>query len=1040
MNKTKKLILALLTFAGLSHAAKPEWNDINVIQVNAESPYTSMTIFESKKQALKSLEKKDSDYYKYLNGTWKFQWSESPALRSIGFQNPKFNVDGWADITVPSNWQTQGFGTPIYVNTTYPFPKKQPEAPTKYNPVGSYRRNFTIPSNWNGRKVFIHFEGVESAFYLWVNGKKVGYSQGSRTAAEFDISKYLQKGNNTLAVEVYRWCDGSYLECQDFWRLSGIYRDVYLWSPKALHIRDYTVKSDLDAQYKNGEFSVSAQLKNFTDNPQPYQVEAVLYDADGKQVYSEMLSGTVEAGSTAALNYAATIENVNQWNAENPYLYKLIFNVKGKSKSSLFNLFSSNTLESIPVNVGFRTTEVKNGRFLVNGKPVLIKGVNRHEHHPDYGHYTTKETMMKDIILMKRHNINAVRTSHYPNCPKWYELCDKYGIYLWDEANIESHGYGYGKTSLAKDPKWEKQHLDRLTRMVTRDKNHPSVLVWSMGNEAGDGVNFTVGYKAVKALDSRPVHYERALQSPNSDMFARMYTHPAGVKRYAEQKHDRPFIVCEYAHAMGSSSGNLWHYWDIFYDETNNAQGAFVWDWMDQGLRTAVPGKKGETFFAYGGYFEEPGTRHDGNFCMNGLIAADWTPHPGLLTMKKVHENLHVKPVDLKAGKISIKNWFDFTNAKDIAYATWSLQEEGKIIATGKVAELDLEPREEKGFKLSLPAISPKPGKEYWLNINFKQKDNTFYADKGYEIAYAQFKLPDFVEKEVKKVGGKIRLRNKDDEEIIKISGKKFVLTFDKKKGSIASYTVNDRAIFVRGPAPDFWRALNDNDRGARLNKRLAVWKDVGKTCELKSITVGKADTGVTVKVVKRLTKVGAEFTTTYTVNPAGEITVDVDYIQLTRQKLPMLPRFGMDMVIASNYDKITWYGRGEEPTYSDRKDARIGIYSGRISEQWVEYSRPQENGNKVDVRWFTLTDENGLGIKVTAAETLSICAQHYSKADMESKNYTHELTKSENIFLNIDKVQMGVGGNDSWGQTCMEPYRIHSRPMQYSYTISPLY
>lgn len=821
--------------------------------------------------------------------------------------------------------------------------------------------------------------------------------------------------------------------------MSGIYRDVYLWSPKDLHIRDYTVKSGLDAEYKNGEFSASAELKNYTDITQPYEVEAVLYDAKGKEVYSETLKGTIEAGNTAELNYATTIENVNKWNAENPYLYKLVFNVKGQKKSGLFSIFSSDSLESIPTNVGFRTTEVKDGRFLVNGKSILIKGVNRHEHHPDYGHYTTEETMMKDIVLLKQNNFNAVRTSHYPNCPKWYELCDKYGLYLWNEGNIESHGYGYGKESLAKDPKWEKQHVDRLVRMVKRDKNHPSVMVWSMGNEAGDGVNFTAGYKAIKALDSRPVHYERALECPNTDMYARMYHKPWDVKKYADANKPKPFILCEYAHAMGNSTGNMWHYWDLFYDETNNVQGAFVWDWMDQGLRANVPGKEGETFFAYGGFFEKPGTYNDGSFCMNGLIAADWSAHPGLLTMKKVHENIHVKPVDLKAGKVSIKNWFDFTNSKKVAYATWSIQEEGEIIATGEIAELDLEPREEKEFELSLPEISPKPGKEYWLNINFKQKDDTFYADEDYEIAYAQFKLPYFVEKEVQKVGGEMRLRNKDDEEIIKISGKDFVLTFDKKKGSITSYQIDGKEIFVTGPEADFFRAKTDNDRGAKLHKKLEIWKDAGKVYEVKSITAGKADTGVAVTVVKNLTKVGAEFTTVYTVNPNGEVTVDVDYNPVAKKQLPMLPRFGMDMVIAPGYDNITWYGRGEVSTYSDRKDAKMGVYGGTVSDQWVEYSRPQENGNKVDVRWFTLTDEDGLGIKVTAGDTLSINAQHYAKSDIDSKKYTHELTKSENIFLNIDKAQMGVGGNDSWGQTCMDPYKIHSKPMKYSYTISPL-
>jgi len=633
----------VLVMWGFQWCSGQEWDDPKVLQVNAERARASMMIYPDKAAAMEG-NREQSPWFKLLNGQWTFRLVKRPAEVIADFHKVDFDDSSWKDITVPSNWEIQGYDTPIYVNDEYPFPKAQPRAPKEYNPVGHYRMRFSHPSGWGGRKTMICFDGVDSAFYLWVNGEKVGYSQGSRTVAEFNISEYVKAGENVLAVQVYRWCDGSYLEDQDFWRLSGIFRDVYLWSPGKQHIRDFRVVTELDDEYRDAVLEVECEL---TD-AQGCSVDVDLMDGEGKAVFETVSEKAAVVDERHVASFSIGVRNPKKWTAESPYLYKLLLTLKDGQ---------GNVVEVIPWNVGFREVEIKDGQFLVNGKVILFKGVNRHEHNPDTGHVVTRETMVLDIKLMKENNINAVRTSHYPNVPLWYELCDKYGLYVMDEANVESHGYvNNSENEIANGAIWREAHLDRVTRMAERDKNHACIVIWSLGNEAGDGPNLRACHKWLhENMPNRPVHYEGSSGRGDgraSDFFSRMYAKPDWGTEDKNEYPDKPMVLCEYSHAMGNSNGNLKEYWDDIYVNPRH-QGGFVWDWMDQGIRQAVPAEyaknvgKGpvlDYFFAYGGWWEDKlGIFNNGNFCMNGLVGSDWRGHPGLFALKYVYRNIHVQ-------------------------------------------------------------------------------------------------------------------------------------------------------------------------------------------------------------------------------------------------------------------------------------------------------------------------------------------------------------------------------------------------------------
>ena len=1024
----KKWILAvgLVWFAG--HVVAEEWNDLNILQIHREAPHSTLMVYPDAESALR-YDRTASPWFQSLNGEWKFNWVKSPADRPADFFNPSFDAGGWGKIPVPANWEIENHGLRIYSNSRYPFRKDPPNAPTDWNPVGSYRREFTVPTDWNGRETYMVFDGVESAFYLWVNGEKVGYSQGSRTPAEFNITQYIKSGKNVLAVEVYRWSDGSYLEDQDFWRLSGIYREVYLWSTAKAHIRDFTVVTKLDENYCDATLDIHFER---TGKSAGSSIEVELFDPSGKSLFVETANGS---------HFSRHIKSPAKWSAETPALYTALLTLKDAT---------GKTIEVIPQRVGFRTVEIKNHRFCVNGVPVLIKGVNRHEHHADTGHTIDRASMIRDIQLLKENNFNAVRTCHYPNMPEWYDLCDEYGIMLWDEANIESHGVGYKAESLARQPEWKAAHLDRIQRMVERDKNHASVITWSMGNEAGDGENFAACYQWIKENDpSRPVHYERATGDfSNTDIFNKMYTTSAKIREYTVSGAEKPYIICEYMHAMSNSSGGAKEYWDLFYED-NTAQGGFVWDWMDQGIRMPVPagfkknvgkGPVKETFFAYGGWFEDAaGVHHDGNFCMNGLVDSEQVPHPGLYAMKYLQRNVHVVPINLKAGKVEIKNWFDHLILGDAVSGQWKIEVNGKQIAEGEVPDIGIAPHTERTVSLELPALVPAAGQEYFLTVEFRAKKNYHpLVEEGHLLAWDHFKLP-WNKPAESAVAARGTVSVDDSATEIVVSGNGFEVVFDKAAGTMTSYTANGRALIVDGGRADLSRAQTDNERRQKP-KLNPVWDTAGASAVVESVEAEALGSSARITVLKKLSAVHGGFVVIYTVLGSGEVVVDTVFdFSETPGSMQLPLRVGMEWIVPSAFEKIVWYGCGGE-TYADRAFNPIGIFEGTVDGQWVDYSRPQENGNKTRVRWIALTDEDGDGLLVSAeGAPLGIGVRHYSQQTMRDSDYSFQMERSGNIFLNIDAAQRGVGGINSWKALPLEKYRLNATSYRYAYRLIPL-
>jgi beta-galactosidase len=1047
-------ILSLAISAAAFGQTRPEWDNPAIVHTGTEKPHATMMAYPSSELA-RTGDRAQSPWFQLLNGTWRFHGSLRPSDRPVDFYRTDFNDAAWGPMPVPASWQMHGFDIPIYTNIIYPFPqdpRKAPSPPYDFNPVGSYRRQFTVPPAWKGREVYLHFDGVDSCFYAWVNGHKLGYSEDSRTPAEFNLTPYLKPGSNLLAVEVYRFGDGAYLEDQDMWRMSGIFRDVYLWSTPQQHLRDFQVNTNLDDRYRDATLAVKGILSNASEKATRVTVTAALFDAAGAP-YGKPAASTVEIegkGETVA-ELAIPSSAPRLWSAEDPYLYRLLLTVKDAA---------GRVLEVIPQDVGFRRVEIRGGRFLINGRAILVKGVNRHEHSEETAKFVPVESMIKDIRLMKQFNINAVRTSHYPNSPVWYELCDRYGLYVLDEANIECHHYGNDvRNRLTNDPEWQTAYLDRVERMVERDKNHPSVVIWSMGNESGDGVNAAAAYQWTKQRDpSRPFHYEGTTShgGSNADINSFMYPTPESVKRRAAERPEMPLILCEYEHAMGNSSGGLKEYWDIFYSGTN-AQGAFVWDWVDQGIREPVPGEyransAKSTFFAYGGWWEDKtGIRNDNDFNNNGLVSADRIPHPGLYALKYVYRNLHASAVDLAAGKIKVKNWFDFINPKDLAQGAWEVKAEGRTIASGKLPALDIAPREEKEYTIGLPQAERVPGVEYWLNISFTLKSETRWGPLGHEIAWDQFALPGADERRERKLSRE-QLTVKDGEGEATVTGKTFSMRFDKQAGLMTSYKYQGVTLLERGPAPDFWRAPTNNDRGAwkvfreraASNKaqNIELWRDAGPRWVVKDVRVETVDDSTARVVVQAdLPVVGAHYAIRYTIRGDGAVEVECRYTP-GAEKLSMMPRFGTELVVASGFENLTWYGRGPKETMIDRAFERIGVYKSTVDAEWVEYMRPQENGNKVDVRWVKLTNAAGIGIEATGVAPLNVTARHYTKTDMERAGYTFQMKHHPETYLNLDDREMGAGGIDSWSPNAypMAPYRIASgEEKTFRYTLRPV-
>jgi len=789
-------------------SAVPEWEDQAVFGINKEPPRATSQPYADRESAVQADPTK-STYFHSLNGQWKFHWSPNPSSRPIDFYQAKFDVSEWDPIPVPSNWQLQGYGVPIYTNIEYPFKKAPPhvmsEPPEHYtsskhrNPVGSYRREFQIPDAWQGRHVFLQFDGVDSAFYIWVNGQKVGYSQDSRTPALFNITKYLQDGTNTLAVEVYRYSDGSYLEDQDFWRLSGIFRSVFLWSTSDLHVLDHFVNIDLDENYKNATLKVDMEIANLSEQPHQCHLLMELVDGQGKTIFAkELQTLRVKPGVPASTRIEQQVLNPTKWSAEKPNLYRLLISLVDDNDT---------ILEVSTCRVGFRIVEIKGGLLHVNGQPIYLKGVNRHEHDPRTGHTVSTESMILDIKMMKQFNINAVRTSHYPDDPRWYELCDQYGIYLMDEANIESHGMGYGEESLAKDSSWGPAHLARAQAMVERDKNHPSVIMWSQGNESGNGVNFMQCYDWIKSRDpSRPVVYERArFDGRNTDLRCPMYASIEKIVQYAENNPDRPLILCEYAHAMGNSVGNLQDYWSAI--ETHpHLQGGFIWDWVDQGLYKQAP--DGTEFFAYGGDFGD--RPNDGDFCIYGLVSPDRRPNPHLWEVKKVYQHVKVLPLDLASNRFLVRNKYYFTNLNEFE-AEWILRRDGENVASGSLGRLDVPPNSE--LAIDIPITQPEQPGEFVLNIRFRLADTTAWADAGHIVAWDQFILPwgDFGQP----VDSNAELPQfSESDQAFEIQSSGYSATISKTSSALTSYRVDGKDLMFQPLEPNLWKHPNNNQWG----------------------------------------------------------------------------------------------------------------------------------------------------------------------------------------------------------------------------------
>ncbi|MFW5890151.1 MAG: glycoside hydrolase family 2 TIM barrel-domain containing protein, partial [Marinilabiliaceae bacterium] len=870
------------------------------------------------------------------------------------------------------------------------------------------------------------------------NEEKVGYSQDSKTPAEFNITPYLKKGENTLAVEVYKWCDGSYLEDQDFWRLGGIARDVFLMARNSQYIRDFQVNAGLSDDYQNGLFSLKMQIENVSiDNPTV--LEASLYDG------SEKVESFIDAVVENRVRWNFELPSVKTWSAETPHLYRLEMTLKNER---------GDVSEVISQDVGFRSIEIKDGTLMVNGRHVYLKGVNLHEHHPETGHVVDEETMLKDIELMKSHNVNAVRTSHYPQPSRFYELCNQHGLYVIDEANIESHGMGYDEESLAKDTAWKESHLYRTRNMYERDKNQPSVIIWSLGNEAGDGVNFDATYDYLKAEDpTRPVQYEQAHGGRNTDIFAPMYATIAQMEHYAGQGGNKPLIQCEYAHGMGNSIGNLQDYWDAI-ENHDIMQGGFIWDWVDQGLLTR--NEEGEEFWGYGGDFGPDTVPSDGNFCLNGLVDPDRGIQPELNEVKKVYQHIKFRPQDLSQGGIVIDNQYSFLNADAFDFE-WEIKARGDTIASGKFGNVHLEPGEEEAYSADLD-FDPRAGTEYFLNVYARLKDDKGILPAGTTLASEQFRLPFSERPTLAKQGrNKVPIDHEVEDSLVAFSGDRFRMEFDLTRGVMTGYTYNGEELIREGPDPDYWRAPIDNDFGFGMPGEMGIWRNTAesRTLEDFDLTLRGPDKGVsfTYHLRDSADEHIATSIVAYHVNNDGEVMVQHSFRKRDND-LPEIPRMGMTLIMPREFDRMEWYGRGPHESYQDRNtSAFVDVYAGPVAQQYQPYLRPQENGNKTDVRWLKITNEEGSGLMFQGKELLEVSAHHNLLEDFESpfdengrilndpdsQRHTVDVKPRDLTAVDIDFKQMGVGGDNSWGATPHDQYRLRDSQYSYRFIMKPL-
>jgi len=1040
-------ILAILLFGiplllNAQSNSPNDWENQTLTGINNEPPNATFIPFADEQGVLKN-DWNASPWYKLLNGTWNFNWSENPDKRPVNFYKDDFNVSGWKDIQVPSTIEVQGYGYPIYVNQPYEFihlmKPDPPHVPHDYNPVGSYRTSFTLPENWNGRQVFLHFGAVKSFMYVYLNGKKVGMSKDAKTPSEFNITSYLRKDQNTLGLEVFRWSDGTYLECQDMWRLSGINRDVYLYSAPATRIRDFEVRGDLVDNYANGMFRLTAIIQH-TKSDKPMLdagswmlVTELFKSRDAKKPeFKESITFTLKNKEEDTVHFEKKIEAPSKWSAEVPNLYYTVITLVDPK---------GNIVESTGCSMGFRSSEIRNGQFLINGVAVKLKGVNRHEFDPVTGHVISRELMRKDLKLMKEANMNVVRTCHYPDDPYWYDLCDEYGLYVIDEANIESHGMGYDPDkTLGNNPAWLAPHLNRTQRLVERDKNHPCVIIWSLGNEAGNGCNFVATYDWIKKRDaSRPVQYERAEMASNTDIYCPMYDATWDLEWYGYTKQLRPLIMCEYAHAMGNSTGNLQDDWDVI-EKYAQLQGGCIWDWVDQGF--LKKNAKGKNIFAFGGDYGPENTPSDGNFCCNGLVSPDRIPHPGYYEVKKVYQPVKFKAFDLANLKFEVDNQYDFYDLMD-TQISWNITEDGVKVDSGAFAPFVLQPKSKEVLQVTYHPKENITTKERFLNVCIKNTSGRGLLDEGFILASEQFKLSVKSRVETMIAGLPPEVNFKESDSAINVNGKTFSLAFSRSTGVLSSFQFENTELIRKGLVPDFRRAPTDNDVGNRMYKRCKPWFDASETRKLVSIT-SRQVTPSTIEVEVRYEFADSTGTETISYRVHGNAVVVVTASLTPGKKgLPELPRFGMNLQVKPEFSSVEWLGRGPYENYSDRNTGSfVGKYHIKVNEQEIPYVRPQEYGYRTDVRWVSLTSDNKKGLFITGDSLICFSAVPYTYDDM--KGFKHDgahpgdLDKEDFVSLNIDYKQMGVGGDDSWGARTHDQYTVPAQPYFYQFRMIP--
>lgn len=1013
---------------------KPLWLDETKNEENRLPMHASYFVYESETAAGKN-DWTQSINYLNLNGDWKFKWVEKPADLPVNFQSTEFDDSHWVHFKIPATWEVNGYGYPIYVNIGYEFQNIQkpdpPKVPMSYDPTAVYRREIRLRDNWKGKKIILHVGAAKSNLAVWVNGQYVGYGEDSKLSQEFDVTKYVGTGRNLIVLKVMRWCDGTYLEGQDFWRLGGIMRDCYLVARNPVHIYDYELTTDLDAAYTNGELKAKIKL-----NVPAFAIATVELH-EGPHIIKK---ASVSFGGTNYKSIFIPVPRPRLWSAETPNLYTAIIRLKKKN---------SNVEEVMTQQVGFRKVEVKNGQLWVNGKSILIKGVNRHEFDPDSGQTISKESMLRDIQIMKQFNINAVRCSHYPNNEYWYDLCDRFGLYVVDEANIESHGIGYDITkTLGNKPLWKKAHFERLQRMVERDKNHPSIIIWSLGNEAGNGYNFYEAYQWLKYRDtSRPIQYEQAVADYssfatqwNSDIINPMYPTPANMLRYSQEhpSPSRPFIMCEYAHAMGNSLGNFKDYWDIIRKNKNSFQGGFIWDFVDQGLRKITPA--GDMIYAYGGDFGPANVPSDNNFLCNGLFNPDRKPNPHAWEMKNVYQAIHTKWEG--NNKISIYNENFFKDLSNVRM-DWAVIVDGTTKLAGKLDDVNVAPHATKQFTLPLDSFS---NGEIFLNVVYRQKGYDPLIPEGHVLAWEQLSLGGQYKNNLSITPG-AKLSVRQDDSIYVIESDNVYLSFEKQNGLLRQYRVKGLDLIKHGfqLQPSFWRAPTDNDMGAQLQLRLKPWKKAEDSLQLLKFSSQQHDQYITVTTDYLLPCVFSKLEICYTVSGVGEIEVQQKLIIDSTKQVEMLPRFGMRLVLPGGFQSIEYYGRGPFENYRDRNySSKVGIYRQTVDEQFYPYVRPQENGNKTDIRWFKISSGDGTGLLLTSDTLLSMSALHFLDSDLddgEKKDQRHsgELKSRPLTQLHIDYAQMGLGGINSWGQWPLEQYRLLYKNYSYRFKITPI-